>query len=294
MTKYILTTISALIVVSLPVAAQMAPPATDNSAMSQFPLIQVMKLKGDRYAGFTKSCLVVYENGRYRREFHRQENTGGRPQPGWRPIEVFESVLPGSDLQKLNTILQSPDFILLHGNVGKYQNIWPQLAWSRSGEAMPHGDIDLFVTAVRRAQAAQVFETFVETMPHDPQTHLTQFVALVDKISEDKSGRQAPGTANNCSAGEVPSTSAEMEGSRPIRHLNTPAPITGFRNASVKLDVMIYPDGTTGEIKVTDGIDPQMDIRAVDAVKKWTFAPPVLVGIPVSTLIHLQIDFRPH
>jgi TonB-like protein len=294
MTKYVLTTISALIVVSLPVAAQMAPPATDNSAMSQFPLIQVMKLKGDQYSGFTKSCLVVYDNGRYHREFHRQENTGGRPQPGWRPIEVFENVLPDSDLQNLKAILQSPDFVLLHGNVGKYQNIWPQLAWSRSGDAMPHGDIDLFVTAVRRAQGAQVFETFVETMPHDPQSHLTQFVALVDKISKDNSGRQEHGTANNCSAGEVPSTSAEMESSRPIRHLNTPGPITGFRNASVKLDLMVYPDGTTGEIKVTDGIDPQMDIRAVEALHKWTFAPAVLVGIPVSVLIHLQIDFRPH
>lgn len=292
--KFLLAMAFAISAVSVPIAAQKVTQAMGNPVMSQFPLVQVMKLKGDRYAGFAKSCLVVYDNGRYHREFHRQENPGGQPQPRWRPIEVFENVLSDNDLQTLKSIMESEDFTALHGNVGKYQNIWMNIGWSAGGDAIPLGDIDFFVTAVKQPHGAQVFETFEETSPHVPLNHLTQFIALVEKISKDNSGRQEHATANNCSAGEVPSTPSQMESSRQVTVLRTQGPVRILRNGGVQLDIMVYPDGTVGDVKIRNGRDPQQDPQTIDAVKKWTFAPAVLVGIPISKQIQLQVDFHVH
>jgi hypothetical protein len=56
------------------------------------PLLQVVELSGDQYAGLTRACLMVYSDGRYHHEERRQRGFGGSSE-FWNPAEVFEGVL---------------------------------------------------------------------------------------------------------------------------------------------------------------------------------------------------------
>ena len=82
------------------------------------PLLQVEHLVGDQYAGFTQSCLLVYSDGKYRRESRRQEHADDRPKGDWQLPEVFEGAIGADDLQQLREIVESQDFHSIIGTFG--------------------------------------------------------------------------------------------------------------------------------------------------------------------------------
>jgi protein TonB len=65
------------------------------------------------------------------------------------------------------------------------------------------------------------------------------------------------------------------------------AGITG----EVVLEVVIRRDGTVGDVRVKRGLDRGLDERAVDAVRRWRFAPAVRQGVAVDILVEVSVEF---
>ena len=62
----------------------------------------------------------------------------------------------------------------------------------------------------------------------------------------------------------------------------------------VWLDIVVLPDGTVGDIKVTKSLDRVfgLDERAIAAARQWRFAPSLRFGEPVAVLVSLAIYFN--
>jgi len=46
-------------------------------------------------------------------------------------------------------------------------------------------------------------------------------------------------------------------------------------NGSIALAVELLPDGTVGEVKIAQGLDPEIDKKAIDATRKLVFLPAI-------------------
>jgi TonB family protein len=60
----------------------------------------------------------------------------------------------------------------------------------------------------------------------------------------------------------------------------------------VLLNVVVLPDGTTGQIKVLRSLDVGLDQRAVEAVSTWKFKPGMKDGRPVPVQATIEVNFR--
>jgi TonB family protein len=60
----------------------------------------------------------------------------------------------------------------------------------------------------------------------------------------------------------------------------------------VYLTMVISPEGKAENIEVTSGLDPGLDLNAVDAISQWTFQPATKEGKAVATVAHVQVNYR--
>jgi TonB family protein len=60
---------------------------------------------------------------------------------------------------------------------------------------------------------------------------------------------------------------------------------------TVLLEVVILPDGSTGNISVVRSLDPGLDRQAVDALKRWTWKPGTRGGEPARVSVQVQLAF---
>ena len=63
---------------------------------------------------------------------------------------------------------------------------------------------------------------------------------------------------------------------------------------TVWLEVVVLPDGTVGDIRITKSLDPVfgLDQQAIDAARQWRFAPGTRFGEPVPVLVGLELYFN--
>jgi TonB family protein len=61
---------------------------------------------------------------------------------------------------------------------------------------------------------------------------------------------------------------------------------------TVLLNVVVLPDGTTGQIKVLRSLDAGLDQRAVEAVSTWKFKPGIKDGSPVPVQATIEVSFH--
>jgi protein TonB len=60
----------------------------------------------------------------------------------------------------------------------------------------------------------------------------------------------------------------------------------------VILDILVSPDGAAGEVRVSRSSGfPLLDHAAVDAVRRWTFAPARTGGFPVPSRVQIPVRF---
>ena len=59
----------------------------------------------------------------------------------------------------------------------------------------------------------------------------------------------------------------------------------------VKVQCVVETDGSTGDIEVTQPLDPGLDQEAVKAVRKWQFKPGTKDGKAVRVRITLELTF---
>ena len=61
---------------------------------------------------------------------------------------------------------------------------------------------------------------------------------------------------------------------------------------TVTLSVMVGTDGKAHDVKVVKSLEPSLDANAIEAVKKWKFAPATKDGRPVAVEMRLQVDYK--
>ncbi|WP_031496497.1 energy transducer TonB [Bryobacter aggregatus] len=59
----------------------------------------------------------------------------------------------------------------------------------------------------------------------------------------------------------------------------------------VRLQIVIRPDGTVGEIGVARSLDPELDQQAILAVRQWLFEPAIVGGQAVESRGTVEIPF---
>lgn len=60
---------------------------------------------------------------------------------------------------------------------------------------------------------------------------------------------------------------------------------------TVMLAVVVKRDGTVGDIQVQHSLDPELDEKAIAAVRNWRFSPARKNDIPVDVRIYLSVNF---
>ena len=62
---------------------------------------------------------------------------------------------------------------------------------------------------------------------------------------------------------------------------------------TVYLELVVLPDGTVGDVRITRSIDPDfgLDEEAIKAARQWRFEPGTRFGEPVAILVNIALDF---
>ena len=63
-------------------------------------------------------------------------------------------------------------------------------------------------------------------------------------------------------------------------------------NGSVVLSMIVTPEGTVRDPKVTTSLDKELDKQAIACVKQWKFQPATKDGTPVAVHVNVEVDFR--
>jgi protein TonB len=58
------------------------------------------------------------------------------------------------------------------------------------------------------------------------------------------------------------------------------------------LELIVEPDGRTGDIHVTRSLGGGLDEKAVEAIQQWRFQPAMKAGQPVAARITAEVTFR--
>ena len=68
------------------------------------------------------------------------------------------------------------------------------------------------------------------------------------------------------------------------------AKVTG----TVELELVVLPDGTVGDVRITRSLDPDfgLDEEAIKAARQWLFEPGTRFGAPVAVLLKLALEFN--
>jgi TonB family protein len=60
---------------------------------------------------------------------------------------------------------------------------------------------------------------------------------------------------------------------------------------SVKLECVVLPDGTVGDVRVTEPLHSDLDAEAVRTLRQWTFKPGTKDGVAVPVQVEVEMTF---
>ena len=61
---------------------------------------------------------------------------------------------------------------------------------------------------------------------------------------------------------------------------------------TVSLTCVVQADGTVRDIRITAGLDPSLDARAIDALRQWVFEPGRREGVAVPVEVSVEMAFE--
>jgi TonB family protein len=118
-----------------------------------------------------------------------------------------------------------------------------------------------------------------------------------------RSVADVPLVANNVDT-NVPATQTSVftfeNGMSPPRVINRVDPVPSdasrqlLRHGLVQLEGMVETDGRIDRLRIVQGVDPDLDQHAVDAVKQWQFEPGKKNGQAVPVRLVIDIKFSTH
>jgi TonB family protein len=75
-------------------------------------------------------------------------------------------------------------------------------------------------------------------------------------------------------------------------HANyTGAAMRAAAEGLVKMKCVVLPDGTVGDVKVTQHVHPEVDNAAVRALRRWTFTPGTKDGVAAPVQVEVDMSF---
>lgn len=131
-------------------------------------------------------------------------------------------------------------------------------------------------------------ESGIETEDED-----IEIAETIEKTTFDPLEEQAPPSFRKT----PPKFKSYEEEPVPIRQIPPKYPAYAKKmgiEGTVVLNVVVYKDGTVGEIEVVQSLLPGpggLDEAAIKAVKKWEFSPAKSGGNPVSVWVNIPIEF---
>lgn len=60
----------------------------------------------------------------------------------------------------------------------------------------------------------------------------------------------------------------------------------------VVLEIVVRSDGSVGDVRMLQGLDPGLNDRAAAAVRQWRFAPARRLNAPVDVIVEVAVEFR--
>jgi TonB family protein len=87
---------------------------------------------------------------------------------------------------------------------------------------------------------------------------------------------------------------AGLEAPRVIKDVKpkySPGAMDAKTQGNVKMEAVVLADGTVGEVRVTHSLDRELDEAAVQAMKRWRFAPGKKDGVAVPVLVEVEMTF---
>jgi TonB family protein len=60
---------------------------------------------------------------------------------------------------------------------------------------------------------------------------------------------------------------------------------------SVRLDCVVLPDGTVGDVRISQKLHPDLDEEAVRVVRQWTFKPGTKDGVAVPVPVEIEMTY---
>jgi TonB family protein len=199
----------------------------------------------------------------------------------------------------LKEIVDAEDFRAISGTVGDPSRVRSKLLfWPLSGGVTPHEGIDILAASIAHPSSSQVFEVFLGST--HLENSLKSFLTWIYDFEKRKEGLLDKAVTNNCTTSSSTGTGLSWEPttSLVVKPIYTPGPDYPIdeRNArhagTVLAEVTVNIDGSVGQVSVKRGINPVLDQKALDAVRKWKFAPAQLNGMPVAMRTVVEVNFR--
>lgn len=133
----------------------------------------------------------------------------------------------------------------------------------------------LFMTHVTRGRPA-AGEQWIAVAPFD-----NEYIACRESQAHDTVGRTAGGPGR-------------VTPPKKTRHVNPVYPDTAIRSGVqglVLLEATIGTNGCVGDLHVTSGVDPRLDLSALLSVLGWRFTPTLVAGVPVPVVMTVTVQF---
>lgn len=71
----------------------------------------------------------------------------------------------------------------------------------------------------------------------------------------------------------------------------TPATVRAGVQGRVKMECVVLPDGTVGDVRVIDRLNVYLDDEAVRALREWKFKPGMKDGVAVPVRVEVEMTF---
>ncbi|HZB25200.1 MAG TPA: energy transducer TonB [Vicinamibacterales bacterium] len=71
----------------------------------------------------------------------------------------------------------------------------------------------------------------------------------------------------------------------------TPGAIQAKVEGRMKLECVVLPDGTVGDVRMVERLHPELDEEAIRALRQWTFKPGTKNGVAVPVRVEVEMTF---
>ncbi len=120
------------------------------------------------------------------------------------------------------------------------------------------------------------------------------FLALISLLAFGQAGQNPVSSQDQIFTGHAYHVGNGVSPPRPITSSDPDykALPKKHHEGTVVLSVVVDVDGLPKNVKVTRSLDPELDQKAVDAVKQWRFKPAKKKGQPVPVEINIEVNFK--